>query len=75
PLDIDMYAEGHKAPPDVKKLPLNLLDALRLTDGSAMLRSELGDEFVNAYVKLKMGNWNEYAQQLTSWERANTLDC
>ena len=75
PLDIDMYAEGHKAPADVKKLPLNLLDALRLTDGSALLRREFGDEFVNAYVKLKTNNWNEYSHQLTGWERANTLDC
>ncbi len=31
PLDINMYEEGHKAPADTKKLPLNLLDALRLT--------------------------------------------
>ena len=75
PLDIDMYAEGHKAPPDVKKLPLNLLDALRLTDGSAFLRATLGDELVDSYVKLKMKDWNEYSHQLTSWERANTLDC
>lgn len=75
PLDIDMYAEPHKAPNNVKKLPLNLLDALRLTDGSAMLRRELGDELIDAYVKLKMKNWNEYARELTSWERANTLDC
>ncbi|MDJ0512992.1 MAG: type III glutamate--ammonia ligase [Methyloceanibacter sp.] len=75
PLDIDMYAEGHKAPADVKKLPLNLLDALRLTEESSLLRRELGDELVDSYVKLKMANWNEYAQQLTSWERANTLDC
>jgi glutamine synthetase type III len=75
PLDIDMYAEGYKAPDNVKKLPLNLLDALRLTDGSAMLRRELGDEFVDAYVKLKMKNWNEFSRQLTSWERADALDC
>ncbi len=27
-LDIDMYAEGHKVN-DAKKLPLNLIDALR----------------------------------------------
>ncbi|HML91201.1 type III glutamate--ammonia ligase [Methyloceanibacter sp.] len=75
PLDIDMYAEGHKLPADAKKLPLNLLDALRATDGSAMLRRELGDELVNAYVKLKMKNWNEFSRQMTSWERADTLDC
>ncbi len=75
PLDIDMYAEGHKAPADTKKLPLNLLDALRLTDQSKFLRREFGDEFVDSYVKLKMRDWNDFARQLTTWERATTLDC
>jgi len=75
PLNIDMYAEGHKAPADVKKLPLNLLDAIRLTDKSALLRRELGEEFVDSYVKLKMKDWNEYQHHLTPWERATTLDC
>jgi glutamine synthetase type III len=75
PLDIDMYADGHKAPADVKKLPLNLLDALRLTDKSDLLRRELGDEFVDSYVKLKMKDWNEYQHHLTPWERTTTLDC
>jgi glutamine synthetase len=75
PLDIDMYAEGHKAPAGVKKLPLNLLDALRLTDKSKVLRSQLGDEFVDSYVKLKTKDWNECQRQLTPWERATTLDC
>ena len=54
PLDINMYAEGHKAPAGTKKLPLNLLDALRVTDKSEFLRRELGDEFVDSYIKLKM---------------------
>jgi glutamine synthetase len=75
PLTIDMYAEGHKAPPDTKKLPLNLLDALRITEKSQLLRRELGDEFVDSYVKLKTREWNDYARHLTEWERANTLDC
>jgi glutamate---methylamine ligase len=75
PLDIDMYAEGHKAPANTKRLPLNLLDALRLTAGSDLLRRELGDEFVDSYVKLKMREWNDYAGHLTNWERAHTLDC
>ena len=75
PLDIDMYAEGHKAPAGTKKLPLNLLDALRITEGSQLLRRELGDEFVNSYIKLKTREWNDYSRHLTEWERANTLDC
>jgi glutamine synthetase len=70
-----MYAEGHKAPPNTRKLPLNLLDALRLTEKSQLLRRELGDEFVDSYIKLKTREWNDYARHLTEWERANTLDC
>jgi glutamine synthetase type III len=75
PLDINMYEEGHKAPKDTKKLPLNLLDALRLTAKSELLRRELGGEFVDSYVKLKNKEWDEYSRQLTPWERANTMDC
>jgi glutamate---methylamine ligase len=75
PLDIDMYAEGQKAPKDTKMLPLNLLDALRLTEKSELLRRELGGEFIDSYVKLKTREWDEYSRQLTPWERATTLDC
>jgi glutamine synthetase type III len=75
PLDIDMYAEGHKAPPGIKKLPLNLLDALRATDKSELLRREFGDDFINSYIKLKSNEWNDYSRHLSAWERANTLDC
>jgi glutamine synthetase len=75
PLDIDMYTESHKAPAGTKKLPLNLLDALRITERSELLRRELGDEFVNSYIKLKTREWDEYSRHLTEWERANTLDC
>ncbi len=77
-LDINMYQtrraeELRKL--KVKQLPLNLLDALRLTDKSKMLRSTLGDETIDAYVKLKMADWNHYTHHLTQWERDTTLDC
>jgi glutamine synthetase type III len=75
PLEIDMYTEGHKAPKNTKRLPLNMLDALRLTENSKLLRRDLGDEFVDSYVKLRTREWNDYARHLTEWERANTLDC
>lgn len=75
PLHINMYTEGHKAPAGTKKLPLNLLDAIRLLNQSKVLRRELGDELVDAYVKLKTKDWNDYSRHLTEWERQNTLDC
>ena len=73
-LDINMYTHGHLVK-NPKKLPLNLLDALRAFEKSAMLRTALGAEFVAAYYKLKTEEWNDYSRHLTEWERSATLDC
>lgn len=73
-LDIDMYAEGDKVR-GAKKLPLNLLDALRALEKDKVLAAALGDETVSAFIKLKTDEWNDYASHLTDWERAHTLDC
>lgn len=72
-LDINMYTDGHTVP-DAKKLPLNLLDALRALEASAVMKDGLG-AVVPAYLKLKTGEWNDYARHLTQWERDATLDC
>ncbi len=72
-LDIDMYSEGHKAQ-GARKLPLNLLDALRALDKSKSLRTAMGSEQIDSYVKLKMQEWNSYCHHLTQWERDRTLD-
>jgi glutamine synthetase len=73
-LDIDMYAEGHKVS-DAKRLPLNLMDALRSFERDTYLTEALGREFSAAYVKLKTNEWNNYCRHLTQWERDTTLDC
>ena len=73
-LDINMYTDGHKAE-GAKKLPLNLLDALRALEKSSILKSALGEETVSSYLKLKYDDWNAYSGHLTDWERQNTLDC
>jgi glutamine synthetase len=73
-LDINMYTEGYKAG-DAKKLPLNLLDALRALERSTVLNEALGAAVVNSYVKLKHDEWNAYSRHLTEWERQTTLDC
>lgn len=73
-LDIDMYADGHTVR-GAKKLPLNLLDALRALEKDKALAASLGDETVSAFVKLKTMEWNDYTSHLTDWERAHTLDC
>ena len=68
-----MYTDGHTVS-GVKKLPLNLLDALRALEASEVLGDALG-ELVPSFLKLKHSEWNDYARQLTDWERAHTLDC
>ena len=73
-LDIDMYSEPHKAR-GVRKLPLNLLDALRALEKDRILCNAMGAEFTTAYLKLKHEDWNSYARHLTDWEREHTLDC
>ncbi len=73
-LDIDMYADGHTVK-DAKRLPLNLLDALRALDASSILKAGLGTPVISAYTKLRMADWNDYSGQLTEWERRTTLDC
>jgi glutamine synthetase type III len=72
-LDINMYTDGHTVK-DAKRLPLNLLDALRAFEASSVMKEYLGG-FVASYVALKHGEWNDYARHLTQWERDTTLDC
>ena len=73
-LDIDMYAEPHRAR-GARKLPLNLLDALRALESDRKLAAATGKELVAAFLKLKHLEWNDYARHLTDWERDTTLDC
>jgi glutamine synthetase len=72
-LDINMYADGHTA--NAKRLPPNLLDALRALEQSSVLKSGLGESAMSSYLKLKHDDWNAYSRHLTEWERQTTLDC
>ena len=74
PLDINMYELGEDIK-GYKQLPHNLLDAIRLFESSDVLRERLGSELVDAFVKLKKNQWNDYTSHLTKWELDNTLDC
>ena len=72
-LDINMYTEGHKVR-GARKLPLNLLDALRTFDRDKALKAAMGEEFSAAFLKLKHSEWNSYVSHFSDWERQNTLD-
>ena len=73
-LDVNMY-ETDADELNVERLPLNLLDAVRVAESNTMLRDYLGDETVNAFISMKKREWLDYTRHLTQWERDNTLDC
>ena len=73
-LDIDMYTQGHTVS-DAKKLPLNLLDALRNLEKNTYLRNAVGKEVIDGFLNLKKQEWNNFCRHLTQWERDTTLDC
>ena len=73
-IDLNMYTEQHKLK-KVRKLPANLLDAIRLLDASKVARQAFGDEFIDSYVKLKNEEWQRFTRAVTPWERDHTLDC
>ncbi len=67
---------GTLAPdPSAHRLPGNLLDALRCLESSSVLRNGLGEETVQAYLKLKRQEWAQYQAHLSPWEIENTIDC
>ena len=71
--DLDMYAQGHTVR-GAPKLPLNMLDALRAYDKDKGLKEAMGKQFSDAYLKLKMEEWNSFVSHFSSWEKENTLD-
>jgi len=73
-LDLDMYVAGPGVD-GARRLPLNLLDAVRAFEGDASLRGALGEPFAASYAKLKRQEWDLYMRHLTEWERETTLDC
>jgi glutamate---methylamine ligase len=72
--DNNMYADPQAAS-DARRLPTNLLDALRALRASKELVMALGAPFVEAFSKLKELEWHEHHAQISPWERQATLDC
>ena len=73
-LNINMYTDG-KNLRGLRKLPENLLDAIRLFEKSKFLKQGFGEELVTSYAKLKHSEWKNCSSSISSWEWEHTLDC
>ena len=77
-----MYTDGDNYP-NIKKLPSNLEDALEHLGSSEVLLSSFGEKNVMSYLKLKKQELKDFnsketfskREQITEWEKINTLDC
>ena len=60
---------------DVKRLPANLLDALRCLEANSVFAKAFGDSVIDSYLKLQYQQWEDYNDRVTNWELERTLDC
>ena len=50
------------------------MDAIREFSRNSELKNKLGEQFSNAFIKLKNQEWTKFANHLSSWEIENTMD-
>jgi glutamine synthetase type III len=73
-LDTDIYRDA-TACEALRKLPDNLLDALRAFEQNPVMEEGLGAAFKRSFLKLKLAEWREHARHVSPWELEHTLDC
>ena len=57
----------------IEALPSNLLEALRITEDSQLVRDALGETVFNSFVENKKIDWDRYRTQVTDYEIAQYL--
>jgi len=70
PVEKNVYemTEEERQQEGIDTLPSNLLEAIQLTEKSALVRRALGDHLFNAFIKNKRIEWNQYRTQVTDYE-------
>ncbi len=79
---LDGITRGLRAPPAVEApydstaetLPDSLLSAVQSFENSALLRSELGDVFVDYLSHIRRSEWQRYQATISEWEQAEYFD-
>ena len=52
----------------IKSLPEDLLEAIKITEKSELVKKALGDELFNFFIRNKKLEWDEYKAQVTQYE-------
>ncbi len=75
PADSDVFelSESDRIERGIESLPGNLLEALRITEDSELVRTTLGESVFKSFVDNKKIDWERYSTQVTDYELANYL--
>ena len=70
PVEENVYemTEEERQRSGIGTLPSNLLEAIRLTENSEVVRRALGDHVFDAFIKNKKIEWDQYRTQVTDYE-------
>jgi glutamine synthetase len=70
PIEENVYemTEEERRRRGIDILPANLLEAVRLTEKSELVREALGDHVFNAFIENKKIEWDHYRTQVTEYE-------
>jgi len=60
---------------DVKKLPMNLGDALKELADDEVIKSAMPDEMYKVYHHYKTDEWERFNHQVTDWDVETYMDC
>ena len=75
PTDADVFdmTDSEREAYGIESLPSNLLEALRITEESELVRNALGDSVFRSFVENKRIDWERYRSQVTDYEIARYL--
>ncbi|RLI58681.1 MAG: glutamine synthetase, partial [Candidatus Thorarchaeota archaeon] len=71
PLNQDIFklSDKEREALNIPMLPSNLYEALRHLREDRLIREALGDGLIDAYIRLKTSEWEEYVNRaVTDWE-------
>jgi glutamine synthetase len=70
PANDNIYAmtEDQRQRQGIKSLPEDLLEAIKITEKSELVKKTLGEELFNFFIRNKKLEWDEYKAQVTQYE-------
>ena len=66
-------SDAERAERGIESLPSNLLEALRITENSELVRRALGESVFQSFIENKRIDWERYRKQVTDYEIARYL--